>query len=155
MWANALAPSASKVRDVCGSSRCTGRDFLARFFRRRRLRPKHNGSRFGARTRYSDMCLWIVEISAVSDLRPRGQWPQGHINADWTTCERRQAGCAPDLRQDFRAGGNPQRNWEIRNAYFPINSRLAAGSTVCVNSPVPVGSVNSIRTSLPMPWMYL
>ena len=48
---------------------------------------------------------WIVEISAVSDLRPRGQWPQGHINADWTTCERRQAGCAPDLRQDFRAGG--------------------------------------------------
>jgi len=27
---------------------------------------------------------WIVEISAVSDLRPRGQWPQGHINADWT-----------------------------------------------------------------------
>ena len=25
---------------------------------------------------------WKVEISAVSDLRPRGQWPQGHINAD-------------------------------------------------------------------------
>ena len=64
-------------------------------------------------------------------------------------------GYAEDLRQDFRAGGNPQRNWEIRNVYFPINARLAAGSTVCVNSPVPVGSVNSIRTSLPMPWMYL
>src|SRR5437773_2846961 len=53
----------------------------------------------------SVLIVWIVEISAVSDLRPRGQWPQGHINADWTTCERRQAGCAPDLRQDFRAGG--------------------------------------------------
>ena len=53
----------------------------------------------------SVLIVWIVEISAMSDLRPRGQWPQGHINADWTTCERRQAGCAPDLRQDFRAGG--------------------------------------------------
>jgi len=51
--------------------------------------------------------LWIVEISAVSDLRPRGQWPQGHINADYVNLRAATGRVRAGFKTRFPGGGRP------------------------------------------------